>query len=348
MPNFYLMRGRDTVCAPILQPAWVYWAVQDNPDPTAARCPVANMICGANPPVDLTDIAIAERYVLDYSWPDARVLNVGQDERMFPSVTAAVASIPLLTAAPSVNNRLCIYVWPGKYTTNAIIDVPNYTSIHGVSRCLTMFQNDATAIFRAAGPQVYFENFLIAGSPTAGIYALDLNNQSGCEVRDVTMLHNGFAARQWFLRQSGATWATLFVENCIVDGYHIGGELVLLENTDAAASRAIDTHFTNCFFDAFHLVNQGGVMKVRGCHDAYIRVGSLFRVNPIANATAVRLERAGVAAGTPAVEIHHSSIIANPAAASVRTELNTNWVSVNAYLDNAVFTGTHLEFNSTI
>lgn len=348
MPNFYSMRGRDTVCAPALQPSWVYWTVQDTPDFTADRCPPASMMCGTTPTTELADITIARQWTTDYSWPNARVLHVGQDPRMFQTVADAVAAIALLPVPPSVNNRLNILVWPGKYTTSAVVDVPGYVGVKGIDRATVIFQNDATSIFRAAGPQVYLSDFLIAGSPTAGLYAIDGNNQNGLEVRNVNMLHNGFTSRQNFLRQSGATWYTMFVQSCIVDGYLTSGELCLIENTNVAAARAVDTHFTDCFFDALHLTGLGGIMRVRGVNDIYLRTGSLFRVNPGANYTGIRLETGGVLAGTPAMEIHFSAIVANPAAASVRTDVGTSWLSVNAYLDNAVFGGAHLEFNSTI
>jgi hypothetical protein len=347
MPNFYQMRGRDTLCAPALQPAWVHWTVQDTPDFTAARCPAAAMICGTTPTTELTDITVANEWTTDYSWPTARILHVGQDPRMYRSVTDAIAAIPLLAVPPSVNNRLTVMVWPGKYTTSSVIDVPAYVGIKGISATTVIFQNDVTSLFRAAGSFCFFEDFMISGSPTAGLYALDMNNQNNVEIRRVNMLNNGGAARQLFLKQSGATWKTMFVQDCIVDGYQASGELCLLENTSTTASRDVDTHFTNAFFDVFHLSATGGCMKVRGLHGLYLRVGSLFR-GVGANFTGVRLEKAGVLAGTPATEIHDSVIVGNAPAASVRTEVGTNWVSVNAYLASSVFAGTHLEFNSTI
>lgn len=347
MPNFYQMRGRDTICAPALQPAWVYWIVADYPDLTAARCPPSAMRCGATPTTELADITIANEWTTDYSWPVGRVLHVGQDPRMFPSVTAAIAAIPLLPTPVTVNNRLTILVWPGKYTTNAIIDVPAFVEIKGLSKEQVQFQNDTTTIFRAAGDSVFLRDFLIEGSPTAGLYALDGNNQVGFHVRNVDMLHNGLTSRQKFLRQVGATWHTMFVEHTVVDGYLTSDYLALIQNTDTAAPRLVDAHFNDCFWDTYHLTNYGGCMIVRGCSDLYVRGGSLFRGNAT-YFTGIRHEMGGMLSGNPSIEIQHSSIQTTSPSVSVYTEASTRFTSINSFLRYAAFSGTHTEYNSTI
>lgn len=348
MPNFYLMRGRDTVCAPAMQPAWVNWVAQDFPDPTAARCPATHMLCGTTPTTELADITVANQWTTDYSWPDGRVLNVGKDPRMFASVKAAIDFLPLLPSPISSTNRVTVQVWPGKYTTDYITDVPSYVSVTGWSKEQTQFQNDATSIFRATGSSVFFRDFLVEGSPTPGLYAIDGNNQNGIHIRNVDMLHNGFASRQNFLRQVGATWHTMFVERCIVDGYLTSGYLCLIQNTDTAAPRLVDAHFVDCFFDTYHLTGFGGCMIVRGCSDLYVRTGSLFRGGPNNFFTGIRHELGGMLGGTPAIEIQNSVISAPATSVSVFSDVGTHFTSMNSFLLRSAFAGTHTEYNSTI
>jgi hypothetical protein len=348
MPNFYQMRGRDTVCPPAMQPAWVYWVVQDSPDLTAVRCPVGAMICGANPPVDLADITIANEWTTDYAWPTARTLHVGQDPRMFPTIQAALDFIPFLSAPPSSTNRVTILIWPGKYISSAILDIPSYVEVKGLSKEQVQLQNDTTTLFRAAGSSVFLRDFLIEGSPTAGLYALDGNDQIGFHVRNVDMLHNGFTSRQNFLRQVGPNWHTMFVEHTVVDGYLTSGYLALIQNTDVAGPRLVDAHFNDCFWDTYHLTGFGGCMIVRACSDLYVRGGSFFRGGPNNFFTGIRHEKGGVLAGTPSIELQHSTISAVAPSVSVYTEAGTQFTSMNSFLDNAVFTGAHTEYNSTI
>jgi hypothetical protein len=58
--TYYRMRGRDTVC---IGASYAFWVVTGAPDTTGANCPPGNLVCGANPLTDLTDICIVARWV---------------------------------------------------------------------------------------------------------------------------------------------------------------------------------------------------------------------------------------------------------------------------------------------
>jgi hypothetical protein len=60
---YFRMRGTDTTCPAIQQPAYVYWTVLDNPDWTAAQLDPGELPCGTDPSTDLDDIQIAAAWI---------------------------------------------------------------------------------------------------------------------------------------------------------------------------------------------------------------------------------------------------------------------------------------------
>jgi hypothetical protein len=61
----YRMRGIDTTCAVGLQPAYVYWTVEDEPDWSAAQLSPGDLPCGTDPATDVDSIVIAASWVED-------------------------------------------------------------------------------------------------------------------------------------------------------------------------------------------------------------------------------------------------------------------------------------------
>jgi hypothetical protein len=61
---FYKMRGRDVTCPAGQQPAYVYWVVQGEPDPLALQATVGDLVCGADPLLDIVDIDVAHKWLI--------------------------------------------------------------------------------------------------------------------------------------------------------------------------------------------------------------------------------------------------------------------------------------------
>jgi len=57
--TYYKMRGIDQTCAAGLQPAYVHWVSEEEPDLTASLLTPADLPCGSNPSTDVIDIHIA-------------------------------------------------------------------------------------------------------------------------------------------------------------------------------------------------------------------------------------------------------------------------------------------------
>jgi len=233
-------------------------------------------------------------------WAGGRVYHVGQAAWMYASVQAAVTAINAASPAPSSTNRVAILVWPGKYTTTAAITVPSYVGIKGVSKGLVQFQNDTTDLFICSGDN-WFEDFLVEGGTLSSVYAFNGNNADRIHIRRVDMLNNGGVAVQKFLKQVGATWHVLFVEDCIVDYYATSGYAVLLHNSGAAA-RYCDTIINNVFFDAYQLTGYGGSFQLKGVQDVRFR-NSTIRGAATYN-TGIRIELSGVS-GVPDINVRH-------------------------------------------
>ena len=265
------------------------------------------------------------------NWATARVYHVGQYGGMYASVAAAVTAINAASPAPSATNRVVILVWPGKYTSSSSVTIPAYVGVVGVNKGLVQFQNDTTDMFTLSGDN-WLDSFLVEGSATPSIYAINCNNSDRCHIRRVDMLNNGGASRQKFLKQSGSTWKTMFIEDCIVDLYATSGYAVLLENTSGAA-RYVDTEVNNVFSDAYQLTGYGGSFQVRGCQDVRFR-GSQIRGAATWN-TGVRVELNGVS-GTPWVEFRNSFLSGG---VPIYNEASTNVILRNISAEGSLFDG---------
>jgi hypothetical protein len=191
----------------------------------------------------------------------------------------------------------------------------------------------------------WFEDFLIEGSPTSGLYAFHGNDASAIHIRRVDMLNNGNTATQRFLKQKGANWKVLFVEDCIVDYRGAKEYAVLLQNTSNAA-RAVDTNINNVFFDAYALTDYGGSFLIRDCRDVRFK-RSTIRGSPCWN-TGIRLERL-LQDGTPSVEIRQcdmASVYNTSGGVSVYTACSTQAFISNSDCPDSVFDGASFLRNS--
>lgn len=273
------------------------------------------------------------------------VYHVGKASGMFPSVQAAIDAINAVTA-PSSTNRAVICVWPGKYTSSALITVPAWVGIKGISKGLVQFQNNTTDMFRPSGNN-FFEDFLIEGSPTASLYAFDCNNANAVHVRKVDMLNNGGTARQKFLKQIGSTWAVLFIEDCVIDYRGTSDYAVLLQN-DSGAARLVDTNIKDVFFDAYGLTNYGGSFLMRGIRDIRVK-RSTIRGAATYN-TGIRLEKYGVS-GVPSIEVKQcdfANLENSPGGVSIYNESGTTVYLANSDAPASIFSGTVVNRNSYI
>lgn len=279
------------------------------------------------------------------SWPAARVYHVGKDAGMFATIQAAIDAM-LATSVPTINDRAVIQIWPGRYDMTARVTVPSWTGIKGVSKGLVQLYNNTTDMFRCSS-NVWFEDFLIEGAPTATLWAFDCNNANAVHIRRVDMLNNGGAARQKFLTQVGATWIVMFIEDCIIDYRATSDYAVLLQNTSGAA-RFCDVNINDVFFDAYGLTAFGGSFLVRACQDVRFK-RSTIRGAATWN-TGIRLERTG-ATGTPSIEVKHCDManVANtPGGVSIFNEAGTTVFLTNSDCPASSFAGTVVNRNSNV
>jgi hypothetical protein len=231
------------------------------------------------------------------AYEDAYVYHVGKASGMYASVQAAITAIEAGPALSSTQ-RAVIMVWPGKYTHTAVVTVPAYVGIVGVCKGLVQFRNDTTNLFKCSGSN-WFEDFLVEGSATSSLYAFDCDNKGAIHVRRVDMLNNGGTARQKFLKQVGATWSVMFIEDCVVDFRGTSDYAVLLQN-DSGAARVVDVNINDVFFDAYGLTTFGGSFLLRGVRDVRIKRSTIRGI--ATHNTGIRLEKFGVT-GTPTVEV---------------------------------------------
>lgn len=282
-------------------------------------------------------------------WPSgSMVFNVGQAPWMYSTIAAAIAAA--VTAGVSVSNRALIKVWPGTYTMTTTINVPSGVGIVG-SGDLTQLVNATTNMFTLTGSDTFFTDFLVQGSATAGIYVFECANQNDVTIRRVNLLKNGGNNQQAFLHQSGATWATLEITDCIIDSHATSNYQIVLQNT-APAARLCDVFVQNLFCDTFFLTTFGGGINVIGCQDVRfrncnIRGTDAFATGPLYYNTGIRLDAAGT--GQAEIEVYFSAFGgANGADGGVAIFGNTTTTVVlaNSYAPGAVFSGTSHIYSS--
>lgn len=275
------------------------------------------------------------------NWAAARVYHVGQYGGMYASVDAALTAINAASPAPSSTNRVVILVWPGKYITSSTIAPPVYVGIRGISKGLVQFQNDTTDLFTLSGNN-WLENFVVEGSSTSSVYAINCNNSSKCYIRNIDLSDNGGTARQKFLKQSGNSWTDLYLEHLVLSYYGTSGYAVLLENT-AATARDVATEINDIFSDANQLTNYGGSFQIRGVQNARFR-SCQIRGAATYN-TGIRFELGGVT-GLPEMDIRQSYL--GGGGVPIYTESGTDTYIRNVTAFGALFDGTVSFRNSTI
>lgn len=200
-------------------------------------------------------------------------------------------------------DRVDIVVHPGLYTETSTIDVPGNVCVRGVSKGVARLINSTTDYFRCTGANTFFEDLLFEGNGAAATWCINANNQNAVHVRRVDLLNNGGTSTQGFITQAGATWAVLFIEDCIVDSYKTTGDVVFLDNTSGTA-RFVDAIINNVFFDNFF---GGDLIRIEGCQDVRIRNSTLRTDVGIM----VDLQTGG-ATGTPFAKISNSWLGTSP------------------------------------
>lgn len=272
-----------------------------------------------------------------------RTWNVGSGEGMYSTIQSAIDAINLDPIPPDASHRCCIFIHPGYYTLTARLDIPAYVGVKGTSKGLVQLYNNTTNMFRPSGNN-WFEDFLVEGAATTSLSVFDGNNASDVHIRRVDMLKNSGNCKQHFITQTGTSWKTWFVEDCIIDWYFTGGSpwyLVLFENT-SGATRSVDVIMNNIFFDAFHLTDYGHQILVRNASDVRIR-NSTIRGSATYH-TGVRVENSGVS-GTPEVHVRHSYL---EGGVPVYGQASTNYYLINADAIGALTSGTRTMRNSSV
>lgn len=270
-----------------------------------------------------------------------RIFEVGKAPWMFDGIQEAITYINEKEPASSAN-RAQVFIHPGFYRSETPIVVPSFVSIKGADKFSVQLQNDSSDLFFLNGNHTAFFDFLVEGSPTAGLFAFRCNNFSNIHIRNVDMLGQGGIARQLFLHQSGSTWRTFLFEHCILDGFNTSGTLCQFVGT-ASAAHDVDTHINDCFIDTLHLTGFGGGVQVRGIFEFNVR-GSLIRG---ANAfqTGVRVEKPGGQSGTPSCLITNSYLTAG---VPVFGEAGTHYTLTNVDALGSLTSGTRTLRNSSV
>lgn len=287
-----------------------------------------------------------------------RVFNVGHKCQPYKTIHEALDAIGSLSDAdaPAAHARVLIQVWPGYYESTETYEIPSWVGVAGyggAAKGLVQFYNEDTNLFTVGGDHVFFDNFLVEGSPNADIYAFNGNNCSHGHIWNVDMLDNGGVARQKFLIQEGADWDVWNLWHCTVNYQGRSGFTCRLTNSGANA-RFVDTWVESCFFDAFQLTDFGGSFDLRGIQDLRFWDNTIRGTNASSGGlffnTGIR-QRLGGVAGTPTIEITQcrmSGALAGLGGVATFGDLGTTIIIDNSLARGAASLGTLTTRNSFI
>jgi hypothetical protein len=266
-----------------------------------------------------------------------RIFNVGQNPGMHPSIQGALDAISVLSPAPNGNNRVIILVWPGRYVSSASLVIPSCVGVKGISKGVVQLQNNTTNLFTIGGSSTWFEDFIVEGSSTAGLYAFEGNNKNAIHIRNVDMLSSGGTARQLFLHQSGSGWSVMFLEHIVVDGWQASGYCCVFENT--GSPRFVDTTINDVFFDSWHLNSLGGNFRLVNVQDLRI---SRSTIRTGTNGRSISHERTS---GTPDIQLWQNEWgVYQPSLVNgtpIYTEAGTTCTIVGPVPPGSTFNGTY-------
>jgi hypothetical protein len=278
---------------------------------------------------------------------DSFVYNVGKASNFFGTIQAAIDAINVQIGLGNIGSgqRATIKIWPGQYVMTARLDVPGFVSVEGVSdKSTVQLFNDTSDMFRSTGDNTWYSGFIVEGSANPAVYAFDANNTSGFHLRNLDMLNHGGTSQQKFLKQSGATWHTMFLEHLVLDSYQLDNYLVFLENT-SVTGRFCDVEINDVFADTYHLTNFGGGFLVRGCQDVRFRDS---KIRGIANfQTGVRIEK-GTPTGAPTVEVFATYFDGQGTGVSIYNQAGTTVSIYNCQAPNSIFDGGNVIKNSFV
>jgi hypothetical protein len=270
-----------------------------------------------------------------------RTFHVGQVSWMYQSIQEAIDAINADPTPPSIMDRCMVYIWPGYYEMAETVDVPSHVVVQGMSRRAVVLYNATTDMFRCAGDSTYFFNMSIRGSSNSGIVAINGNNKTNVRIDDVHLVNTTGSNAQMFLKQEGANWTILLMENITMDSQATSGRLMTLKNT-SGVSRNTNTQITNLRSDMWSLTETGGAIDIVDCQDidmrnCHIRGHSTY-------CEGVRFTRQAGTTGTPYMGIQTARFTCKYA---LNLSANTSVTLFNTYAKPVTGTGTITAYNST-
>ncbi len=275
--------------------------------------------------------------------------TTGQGSLNNPFKTIAHAASVISDA--TTTKRYLIQVGPGTFTETVTVAMPSYVGLNGAGKGVTRIINSTTDMFRCATNQ-WYENFLVEGSNVASSVFLG-NDASRVHVRNVDFLNNGGANTQPFITQVGSTWATWFVEHCVIDSYRTSGYVMTFQNSSGAC-RFVDVEINDVFCDTFHLTNFGGGCLVRACQDVRFKDSKIRGGNNAGGSsnlqTGIRIELFG-ATGTAWMEVfttYFNGIRGTAGEVAIYGTVGTDYLLANSYAPGAITDGTRTVSNSAL
>lgn len=276
----------------------------------------------------------------------SQVYDVSPSGTAYQTVTQALTAIAA-GPAPTLVSPALIRVFPGTYTTTTAMVIPQYVSVVGAvdkTWAAARFINDSTDVFRPAGFNT-FQNLTCRQGATRGTYFINGANNTDISVLDCAMFGLANGQNQGFYRASGAAWARITLQHCIVNSFATGTLLTpgsvpvgasvdavcLLENTTTTV-RFCDAWIRDCFFDSYNTSSTAntfgfGVLAI-GVQDVRVESGNTLRGT--SNYIGTYLAKGSITSGTPQLEFRHSYTGGNSIGVSPEPGCTINCINSDA------------------
>ena len=218
----------------------------------------------------------------------AQVITVAQSGGDFASIQDAIDSV--LDAAS--DKRYLVRVMPGDY--NEQVTMTDWVDVRGAGKHatrITFSGDNGGAIILSDWSQV--EDLLIETNTTATEWAIVGDNVSNWHIRNVDILSGNGANDSQGIKVTGTSWATGFIEHCVMNLYTKSGWGIYLTSD----GDNVDVTINDVFLDTWSATTGGGVY-ISNAKDIQIR-NSHFRTSAAGNC--VEIDNAG-----SEVEIAHT------------------------------------------
>ncbi len=211
--------------------------------------------------VNATEDGVEFIQVSAVSAPD-EYLVTGTTASGYETIQDAIDAVNAETTGPTFDNPFKIKILTRGLSMSAGVTIPQFVSVVAES-CRIEFTAASGSCFTLSGFNRLYGLEYVGGNASNTDYFIDSGNTTDNSIFECNLYGNNVDGLMKFVRCSGATWARVNIERCLVNYRGTTGYHTVFENT--GSTRFVDAWVNDCFFDAYaNFTSPGGNISVEG------------------------------------------------------------------------------------